>query len=63
MQLFRRHEVKHILLKRERGENPSPCLSRINAYLCLRPKVQKNGSSNQGAKVHNFRDEATGLQQ
>ncbi len=44
MQLFRRHEVKHILLKRERGENlPSPCLSRINAYLCLRPKVQKDG--------------------
>ncbi len=63
MQLFRRHEVKHILLKRKRGENPPLRLSRINAYLCLRPKVQKNGSSNQGAKVHNFRDEATGLQQ
>ena len=62
MQLLRRPEVIQHIYPNKR-ENPSPCLSRINDCLCLRPKVQKNGHSNQRVKGRKFRDEATGAQQ
>ena len=47
---------------RTREGNFPSCSSLKNDYLCPLPKLAKYESSNQGAKVHNFRDETTRFQ-